>query len=215
MTDSEIFKIVRKKLGLKQLDMAQKLGFSQGSISDIERGKIGISIKMANKIKSVFKINIEDYRSKYQYKGLSSSFEEAAYPYQKAQDYTVPYFNIDLDEFIESKTKPSFYLRLPNFSDCDVAFNISGDSMYPKLKNGDIILCKKIEKKNVFKYGEVYVLLTTSEYNLRTVRIIRKSKEDGALTLQAINENYDDILVPKEHIQSLYLVKGKISRTSM
>ena len=57
MEPNKKFKELRKKLMLSQTDFAEKLGVSQGTIGDIERGRIGISKNVKSKI--IEKFNIE------------------------------------------------------------------------------------------------------------------------------------------------------------
>jgi DNA-binding XRE family transcriptional regulator len=48
------FKELRKGLKLSQIEFAKKTGVSQGTITDIERGRIGVSKSMRRKIKDTF-----------------------------------------------------------------------------------------------------------------------------------------------------------------
>ena len=57
MTENQRLREFRKKLGYAQKDFSLKLGLKQGSYSDVERGKVGISgILLKNLIKR-FRIN--------------------------------------------------------------------------------------------------------------------------------------------------------------
>jgi transcriptional regulator with XRE-family HTH domain len=57
MTPNKKFKDLRKSLALSQIEFAAKIGVSQGTIADIERGRIGISKRVKEKI--IEKMNIE------------------------------------------------------------------------------------------------------------------------------------------------------------
>jgi len=50
------FREMRKGLNLSQVDFAAKIGVSQGTITDVERGRIGVSKKLKSKIKEIFGI---------------------------------------------------------------------------------------------------------------------------------------------------------------
>ena len=54
---SKEFKAMRFSLNLTQVELAAKLSVAQGSIADIERGRIGVSRKMEGKLKSIFNID--------------------------------------------------------------------------------------------------------------------------------------------------------------
>lgn len=51
------FKNFRKSLNLNQTEFAHKLKVSQGTITDIERGRIGVSKRVKNKITEIFSID--------------------------------------------------------------------------------------------------------------------------------------------------------------
>lgn len=56
-TSSLRFKKLRKELGLTQVEIASLLEVSQGTITDIERGKVGVSKRVAEKLKEKAGIN--------------------------------------------------------------------------------------------------------------------------------------------------------------
>ncbi|MDX3917014.1 MAG: helix-turn-helix transcriptional regulator [Pseudosphingobacterium sp.] len=56
MTDSQILKNIRKALRLHQDELANALGMKQGSISDIERGKNGLSRSLKKSLSDKFYI---------------------------------------------------------------------------------------------------------------------------------------------------------------
>ena len=53
METKDIFKAVRMALGLDQEGIASKLEMKQGSISDIERGRIGLPAKIKKKLVTI------------------------------------------------------------------------------------------------------------------------------------------------------------------
>lgn len=53
------FKQLRKALSLSQTELAEKIGVSQGTITDIERGRIGVSKRVIKKIINGFGIKEE------------------------------------------------------------------------------------------------------------------------------------------------------------
>lgn len=57
MTPNKEFKELRKRLGLSQVELAAKIGVSQGTITDIERGRIGVSKRVAKKLMDIFDIS--------------------------------------------------------------------------------------------------------------------------------------------------------------
>jgi transcriptional regulator with XRE-family HTH domain len=57
MTENQRLKIVRLNLGLSQRDFSQALELKQGSYSDVERGKAGISVLVVKNLIRRFRVN--------------------------------------------------------------------------------------------------------------------------------------------------------------
>lgn len=57
LTENQRLKIIRKKMGFTQAEFASSLGIKQGSYSDIERGKVGISGVMVKALITKYRIN--------------------------------------------------------------------------------------------------------------------------------------------------------------
>ena len=84
-------------------------------------------------------------------------------------------------------------IKIPNLPKCDGAIRIVGDSMYPLLKSGDIILYKQQSPDmNNLLYGEMYLLsydIDGEDYIV--VKYIRKSeKGEPFVTLGSENPAY-------------------------
>ena len=50
------------------------------------------------------------------------------------------------------------YIHIPNLPKCDGAIYIAGDSMYPLLKSGDIVLYKQLRDLDDIFWGDMYLL---------------------------------------------------------
>lgn len=57
MTESERLKEIRKVLGLTQRELSETLEIKQGSYSDVERGKAGISALLLKNLIRKFRVN--------------------------------------------------------------------------------------------------------------------------------------------------------------
>jgi len=108
-------------------------------------------------------------------------------------------------------------IKIPNLPKCDGAISVTGDSMYPLLKSGDIILYKETEFENIF-FGEMYLLSVKlndwEEYI--TVKYVQKS-EQGQEFVKLVSQNSHhqpkDIHVSK--ISALALIKASIRINTM
>ncbi|WP_241775628.1 S24 family peptidase [Flavobacterium sp. Root420] len=108
-------------------------------------------------------------------------------------------------------------IKIPNLPKCDGAISVTGDSMYPLLKSGDIILYKETEFDNIF-FGEMYLLSVKlndwEEYI--TVKYVQKS-EKGPEFVKLVSQNSHhqpkDIHISK--ISALALIKASIRINTM
>lgn len=108
-------------------------------------------------------------------------------------------------------------IKIPNLPKCDGAISVTGDSMYPLLKSGDIVLYKETEFENIF-FGEMYLLSVKlndwEEYI--TVKYVQKSDQGGdyvKLVSQNSHHQPKDIHISK--ISALALIKASIRINTM
>jgi phage repressor protein C with HTH and peptisase S24 domain len=123
----------------------------------------------------------------------------------------VPLFNDSI------KHIPIDYIQIPNLPKCDGAIYITGDSMYPLLKSGDIVLYKRVDDIiNCIFWGEMYLIsvdMGGEEYV--TVKFIQKSDQPDFIRLVSHNQHHDDKDVPVSKIRALAFVKASIRINSM
>ncbi|QLC67976.1 helix-turn-helix transcriptional regulator [Flavobacterium sp. LPB0248] len=108
-------------------------------------------------------------------------------------------------------------IKIPNLPKCDGAISVTGDSMYPLLKSGDIVLYKETEFENIF-FGEMYLLSVKlndwEEYI--TVKYVQKS-DQGSEYVRLVSQNSHhqpkDIHISK--ISALALIKASIRINTM
>ena len=104
-------------------------------------------------------------------------------------------------------------IKIPNLPKCDGAIHIVGDSMYPLLKSGDIILYKQMPLDiNNLLYGEMYLLsydIDGDDYIV--VKYIRKSEQgEPFVTLGSENLAHAPRDIDFRRITALALVKASV-----
>lgn len=141
------------------------------------------------------------------------------------QHQSVPLYDIQASAsvvalFRDSSTEtPVDHITIPNLPKCDGAIYVSGDSMYPLLKSGDIIMYKKVanEIDNMF-WGEMYLvsLINNDGDEFVMVKWLHKS-ELGTDYVKLVSENRHH--QPKDfhikHIKGLALIKASVRINSM
>lgn len=103
-------------------------------------------------------------------------------------------------------------ITIPNIPNCDGAVYVRGDSMYPLLKSGDIILYKEIYDPQNIIYGEMYLLsldIEGDEY--LTVKYVNTSeKGEEWCKLVSYNPHHSPKDIKMECINALAIVKVNI-----
>lgn len=134
----------------------------------------------------------------------------------------VPLYNIEAVAGIVAifddlhKQKPKDYLTIPNLPKCDGAVHVTGDSMYPLLKSGDIIAYKVLNDKSNIFWGEMYLLsIDFNGDSYVTVKYVQKSDKEGYVKLVSQNQYHQDKEVPFDSIKFAALVKASIRINSM
>ena len=99
---------------------------------------------------------------------------------------------------------------LPEINKSSKIIRASGDSMEPKIHDGDFIVIREIMSWCDIFYGQIYLILT-EEY--RMIKYIRKfeNNEENFIILRSSNKNYDDIKLHKSKIRKLFIVENILS----
>lgn len=221
---NERVKLIRKELGLTQEQLAQRLGVGKAALSMIETGKTGLSTRNRNILVQELNVNPEWLESghgeMFNAKPDLQTFmlrTDSSLPMQSVPLFSiegtaglVPLFNNQAD------FKPVNFIHIPNLPKCDGAIYIAGDSMYPLLKSGDIILYKQLQNIEDIFWGDMYLLsieIDGEEYI--TVKYIQKSDRAGYVKLVSQNPHHADKDVAIDRIRALALVKASIRMNSM
>ncbi len=115
--------------------------------------------------------------------------------------------------------RPQFLLGqivIPNIPSCDGAVFVSGDSMYPILKSGDIVGFKVISNLNHIIYGEMYLVSFVMDDNdYLTVKYVKQSDQPGCIRLVSYNPHHEPMDLPLSSVQAMALVKFSIRKNMM
>lgn len=185
------------------------------NMSAVEKGSRPIGKRLLKDIKEYYSLNEE-----WLLNNEGEMFLEGSDPFKPTRSNTdgVPYFNIDLAE-VESlqvmEQKPEYYVDYKPFNDCTAYLPVYGDSMYPKYASGEIIAVKLIKNYDVLQWGEAYLVITDeSSNNLRSIKLLFIHEDQKKIILRSSNPNFKgETVINKSSIVSLYIIKGKITRS--
>ena len=209
---------------MTQEQMAQYFGIGKAALSMIETGKCGLSTRNKNILVQDLNINPEWLDTG---KGNMFNAEPDLTTFRLKTDNSLPMQSVPLYSiegtaglvplFTERRNqKPVDFIHIPNLPKCDGAIYVVGDSMYPLLKSGDIVLYKQLRDLNDIFWGDMYLLsidIDGEEYV--TVKYVQKSDVDGCVKLVSQNPHHADKDVALSRIRAIALVKASIRMNSI
>ncbi len=221
----ERVKLIRKVLGMTQEQLAQRLGVGKTALSMIETRKARLSARNRNILVQELNVNpewLETGRGEMfnADPSLSASYGrggEMAMPLQ-----SVPLYSIEATAGLvplfeqQGEHTPVNYIHIPNLPKCDGAIYVAGDSMYPLLKSGDIVLYKQLHDLESIFWGDMYLLsidIDGEEYV--TIKYIQRSEREGCVRLVSQNPHHAEKEVQMSRIRAIALVKASIRMNSM
>lgn len=110
------------------------------------------------------------------------------------------------------KQNPIEYIRIPKISICDGALYLTGDSMSPLVKSGDVIVYKKIVNpwQNII-WGEMYLIHLNNDGNeYFFARFLNQSEREEYVQFTTQNPHHQTVEFPLSSIKALALVKATI-----
>lgn len=194
-------KHLRKQNGLSQSDLACSFGVAQNTISNWENGKRTFDTKIANKIANFFGVSVdyllgrEDTTDGPPEPSVPGSkwvpvlgTVPAGMPIEAVEDI------LDYEEISPQMAKSGDYFAL----------KIKGQSMEPKISNGDVII---VRKQDYADNGDIAVVLVNGDE--ATVKRINISSEGIMLTPN--NPDYDPMFFTNSQIEALPVtIIGKV-----
>ncbi len=220
--------------GLKNLqELSKKMGYTSAEkLYRLERDpNAKPSFQMLLDISNTF-VNLDmnwllsgngDYKKK---SGLEIEATDHVYRLKtdkNVENQAIPLYNIEASASIVSlfrdsrETKPVDFIQIPNLPKCDGAVYITGDSMYPLLKSGDIVMYKQIHNiDDGIYWGEMYLISITEHGDeMVMVKYIKKSEKEGYIKLVSQNQHHQDRDVSLKKVKALALIKASIRINSM
>lgn len=215
-------KEIRDKKNLTQDEIVKKTGLKKRSYVDYENGKSDIPFSKLQKIAKSLDVTISEICGEKELK-------DPIHPFllrtdSQLNNQSIPLFNIEatagLVELFQntSKSIPIDTLSIPNLPKCDGAVFVTGDSMYPLLKSGDIVAYKQINDiQNEIFWGEMYLIsIEVSGEEFISVKYIQKSEKGDQyikLVSQNIHHQPKDVLIRK--VRAMAIVKASVRINSM
>lgn len=120
--------------------------------------------------------------------------------------------------FKADKQTPLDYYSIPNLPKVDGAVTVTGDSMYPLLKSGDIVFFRQINNiiENLY-FGEMYLLdISNDDDDYTTVKYIQVSDRGSDwIKLVSYNAHHSPKDIHLSWVKAAAFIKGSLRLNSM
>ncbi len=184
---------IRKKKGISQTELAEKIGVDQSTISLWEKG-MDTTVDNAIKVAEVLNVSIPDFL------GKDLRFDNAKVIDVNSDIIKIPvYGTIKAGIPIESQTDIIDYVDIPrSWTKGGKEFyglKVSGDSMFPKYQDEDIVIFEKTDDTTLYNGKDCAVMINGTESTFKKVLI-----NDQGIVLQAYNMAYGIKMYSKEDV---------------
>lgn len=217
MLDKDIVSRIRyliKELNFSQLEFSKKIDVDASNLSKYLNGHLAISDALVNRIVINLGVNKDwlvkgtdlPYGKQNTVPSTVVSPGELAY----SQLPGTPVYDID----VTAGTMPRARMfcddqiigvvNLPDISEQCRIVRVSGDSMSPIIRSGDLIAVRELSNLQQIFWGQIYVVLLD---DYRLVKYVRKNPNPAMVTLRSENKNYDDMDIHRDEIRDMMFVQ--------
>jgi plasmid maintenance system antidote protein VapI len=203
-------------------DIAKKLGTYNHVINSILKGQRNITVDQMHKLFEIYAVNANYMFGLTNDMFLPGSEHEAAIPtHAMGERYQAPKNNITLyphralagdaiaTQDTDQEALPTF--SVPGLSGQLIAIRISGDSMYPNLTSGDIVICEPVERDTPLRENHVYVIVTDAVVAKR-IQVVRGADNEERLRLISDNDSvYKPYEIDLDEIRQILKVKARLT----
>ncbi|MBC8047008.1 MAG: LexA family transcriptional regulator [Fimbriimonadaceae bacterium] len=227
MTEGNQLKQAVKNAGYTDQQFSEMLGVSRQTLSTWY-GKSQLNAKAKQTVKKFLDINFtgKDFAVNSTVNEPEADFEVTNLHKSKATEKKLPTKAIPIYRNKGSAGAVQMYddineadgsMIIPGYEDCDFAITAFGHSMYPVIENGCLVLCRRVNNKQLIQWGEIY-FVRTKDYQM----IKRLQQSDIKGHLSAVSENderrrddrkkFEAMEIPVDEIMDIYLIKGVIKK---
>ena len=192
-------KYLRTLKGISQQGLADKINIDRSTISRIENNEIETTIDNAIKIADALQVPLQDLISK------DLTFDNAELIDINSDIVKIPvYGTIKAGIPIESQPDIIDYVEIPKKWTVGgkkfYGLKISGDSMFPKYNENDIVIFEQNDDTNLYNGKDVAVMINGTESTFKKILV-----NDNGIILQPYNPTYDIMMFSKEQVEQLHI----------
>lgn len=203
-----------KSIGMTQVEIAERLGTTQGNVGMYLNGKQPFGKRAAEKWSQTFGI-----KRSWLITGAGPMMEGEMDSYvDRAKGYELPDIpvapptvirarEIDIYEYVknnEVETSPA----VAQFRDFDMWMDCPSEAMEPNILKGDRLALKLLGKEAAIMNGKIYVMDTKSLGMF--VRILNKTPEGDYICSATQEHRFNEVTICKDDVINIFQVVGMI-----
>jgi hypothetical protein len=210
MNDDKLFgdriALIMKHYGLNKNSISVKVGLQGNSVIGrvVNDPTRSLSLDVTKELCQAFpELNV-----RWLVTGEGAMLGKETASYEKGE---IRYYKLEAGEPFPEEIKhirATAKMSIPGFKDCEFAFDVFGDSMSPRFRHTDVILCVDHSKLPI-QLGEPYLIVHSGK---QLIRIVKSGIGEAALKLVSVNPLFEEIEIDRSAISHLYLIKGIIRR---
>ncbi|MGB0976774.1 MAG: XRE family transcriptional regulator [Prolixibacteraceae bacterium] len=202
---------IRNKKKLTQDQVVEITGIKKRSYVDYENGKVDVPFSKLQNIARCLGASIAEIVGE-----TEELQEQVNSGLENSKEGFIPLIPIDAmagygaGEMVVSDNDIMDYYKVPDFDSlkADFIIKISGDSMEPSYRSGDMLACRKIKDSSFFVWGRTYLLNTDQGPLLK--RLFEVQDDKHMLKCVSDNNAYPPFTIPKTSIYDLSIIVGLV-----
>lgn len=217
----KVFEELEKRHQIKgKSDIAKRLGTYNHVVNSILKGERNITVEQLHKLFEIYQVD-----ANYMFGFSGEMFKNT-----NRTDMAIPVRSLEERQFsgrmnitlVPNRAMAGYALEhqddrflaelpkfsIPNLEGQLIAFEISGDSMYPTITNGDIVICEPLDRGDPLRDNNVYVVVT----DVVVAKRIQQLRDTTQLRLISDNNAvYKPYEVDLEDIRQMLRVKCRLT----
>lgn len=201
-----------KKVSDKR-DFATKLGISASMITEISKGRSSVGTSAIQNIVLQFNINANWLLTGEgeMLQGENGRKVETAHQVPEGSDEGIPLLPISAmaGAFTGEVTVMEYECEryvIPAFKGADFMIRVTGDSMFPTYRSGDLVACQRVPLEDLFfQWNKVYVLDTVQG---PLIKRIKRGTDPDHILIVSDNTDYDPYEITRNQFNGVALVRG-------
>ncbi|MDR0659331.1 MAG: transcriptional regulator [Prevotellaceae bacterium] len=233
-TDSVNY-VIASGLASNKTIIAEALGISKSKFSEILNFRMNVSIDTIAQFCTVYNIDtnwlltgrgdmFKNERLSIVENLTNNLVGEAEVLYQHKSkaierfwnEQEVPLYELDAAAglsaiFSNNRQNIINFIKIPDLPKCDGAVYARGDSMYPIIKSGDIIIFKEVTDVKYLLYGEMHLIdysLNNDDYLV--IKYIQESEIERHIKLVSHNPHHSSLDIPTDSIRAVAIIKASV-----